>query len=109
MRIVVTGGRAFMDKVRVHSALSKLHSTRGPITYLAEGGQREADWWAATRWKGNGVPGKDRDGDTAGLIRNGKMIEGGKPGTAVPFLRENGMMDNMLLQRRMACLEIIEG
>ena len=106
MRIVVTGRRALMDKVRVHAVLSKLHSSQGPITYLAEGGQREADWWAATRWKANGVPGKDTYGDTAGLIRNGKMIEGGKLGTGVPFLR---VMDDMLLQGRTACLEIIEG
>ena len=34
------GGRAFMDKVRVRAVLSQLHGMRGPITYLAEGGQR---------------------------------------------------------------------
>ena len=113
MRVVVTGGRDFMDKVRVHVVLSKLHSTRGPITYLVEGGQRRTDWWAALWRKEKEISAFKADlarhGNAAGPIRNGQMIEEGEPGTATLFLGGKEMKNNMLLQARTVYLEVMQG
>ena len=84
-----------------------------PITYLAEGGQRGSDWWAALWRKENGVSAFKADwahhGNAAGPIRNRQMIEEGKPGTAISFVGREERRNNMLLQARIAYLEIIQG
>lgn len=111
MRVVVRGGRDFIDKVRVRTVLSQLHATRGPITYLAEGGQGGSNWWVAALWrKENEVSAFEADLARHGsaLIRNGKMIKEGKPDVMISFPGEKSAR-NMLLQVRMACLEMIEG
>jgi len=114
MRVVVTGGRGFRDTSKSFSALDALHARR-KITVLiageADGLDKRARVWAKRR----GVPflpmpapwddiehpeaviryllnGKPYD-VTAGLRRNQKMIDDGKPDFALVFEGGSGTAD----------------
>jgi hypothetical protein len=90
MRVLVCGGRDYEDSVRVNEVLDEFHSNT-PITLLIEGGARGADS-LADRWAvHNYIPSMtfnaewDKYGKAAGMIRNQKMLDVGKPDVVIAF------------------------
>jgi hypothetical protein len=98
MRIVVTGGRDFGDSVMVDRALSAVHRKHG-IDILIQGGARGADQlcaeWAWDRKIPVGTYNADWKalGKKAGIVRNQRMIDEGKPDAAVAFPGGRGTAD----------------
>lgn len=99
MRIVVTGGRNYEDKLTVHLTLSRLHATAG-ISELAHGAcPTGADSHAASWARGAGIPEQPfhpdwrRLGKKAGPIRNARMLEEFKPDLVVAFPGGRGTTD----------------
>ncbi len=98
MRILVCGGRDYVEASFLFAALDKLHAKR-PITLIIEGGALGADrlgrWWAKSRC----VPFETEDadwkryGDRAGSIRNSVMITKWKPEGVVAFPGNRGTAD----------------
>lgn len=106
MKIIVCGGRDFLDRAVVFFGLDMVHEWIGPITHVIEGGQRTkhkrmtvggADFWG-NRWADErGIPCTTVNADwsrwkgQAGHIRNAAMLRlkplavvgfPGGPGTA---------------------------
>lgn len=112
MRIVITGGREFLDADFMFEALDWLHGKEGPITELAHGGQktwmpwterwRGADYYAGQWADARGVPCRDfpvndaewkRLGKAAGPIRNRRMLDEFKPDRVYAFPGGKGTRD----------------
>jgi len=80
MKIIVCGGRDYLDYPRVKQALDALHSRRA-ILRLIEGGARGADtmgriWATEKKIPYTEVPAEwGKYGKKAGFIRNGEMLE----------------------------------
>jgi hypothetical protein len=114
MRVLVCGGRDFLDASRVNAVLGRLWTERGPITCLIQGGARGGDWMAAQWAKARGVTVAEfpadwkRYGRHAGPIRNRQMLEEGKPDLVVSFPGGRGTR-NMVDQAEAAGLEVIRG
>lgn len=96
MKILVCGGRDFLDRSRVCSALERLGVK---VTALIHGAARGADTLAAN-WAGSqGIPRKafpadwSKDGIAAGPIRNAKMLKEGQPDLVVAFPGGKGTWD----------------
>ncbi len=89
-RVLVCGGRDFRDWNRLLTVLDHYHAIN-PFSLIIHGAARGADHmageWAVTRF----VPVEeypanwDRDGRTAGPIRNGQMLREGKPTVVIAF------------------------
>lgn len=96
--VLVTGGRTFHDKAKLHDAMNKLDERYG-FTTLIHGGASGADtlagaWakeWGITVW----VHPADwsKHGRAAGAIRNQDMLERGKPDLVVAFPGGAGTAD----------------
>jgi hypothetical protein len=81
MRVLVTGGRDYLDVRRVFAGLDRLHDAVGGITEIIEGGASGADiraqWWAereqipCTEMKADW----EKHGKAAGYIRNREMAD----------------------------------
>lgn len=81
MRVLVTGGRDYLDVRRIFAGLDRLHDACGGITEIIEGGQSGADiraqWWAereqipCTEVKADWT----KYGKAAGPIRNRQMAD----------------------------------
>lgn len=107
MRVLVTGGRTYLDVDRLHAGLDLLNERLpGGITEIIEGGAPGADirarWWAERRgdvkittvmaeWEKHSVGLKMGQKNPAGMIRNREMADmkpdvvlacPGGPGTA---------------------------
>lgn len=111
MKVLVYGGRKYMDQMRVFAELDVLHDEIG-ITEIIEGGAPGADRFAANWAKARGVKLKEfkadwddlqapvvrakrrRDGSfynaAAGNNRNLVMMVQGKPDVAMEFPGESG-------------------
>lgn len=93
MKVLVCGGREYMDESFVYKTLDEIHK-KTPITLIIEGGARGADayayhWWECSNidqvclktypadWKKYGMG--------AGPIRNKQMLDEGKPDLVVAF------------------------
>jgi hypothetical protein len=98
MRLVVTGGRDYCNTARIFAALDELHA-RKPVTVLIEGEARGVDVRAKAWARQRGIafdpfPADwDNLGPAAGPIRNGWMIDLGKPDFALVFPGGTGTAD----------------
>ena len=98
MRIVVTGGRNYADKLAVDQALSAVHRKRG-IDILIHGGADGADRLCAEWAWDHGIPVATYNaewrklGKAAGPERNQRMIDKGRPDAAVAFPGGRGTAD----------------
>lgn len=108
MRVLVTGGRNYTDVERIYSALDALG-----VTLLIHGGASGADTEAG-RWADfHGVPCMvfpapwAHHGRAAGPIRNGWMLEYGRPDLVVAFPGGRGTA-NMVKQARDRGVEVRE-
>lgn len=103
-RVLVCGGREYSDRPRLFEVLHIVHRKFG-ISCIIQGGARGADRlakvWADINhieqiefpadWK--------KHGRAAGPLRNGKMLETGKPDVVIAFPGGRGTQD-MLMQSR---------
>lgn len=131
MRVLVCGGRSYADKLLLDRKLDELHAGRG-IILIIEGGASGADFFANVWAKKNGVPVRTfkvtdaewrdinvpgavvrrrKDGTkynaAAGIWRNTRMLQEGKPDLVVAFPGGDGTA-NMVEQARRAGVEVIE-
>lgn len=108
MRVVVCGGRSFLNDELVWSTLGGLN-----ITELAHGGATGADT-AAARWaRGVGIPCHRflanwlEHGRSAGPRRNQLMLDTFKPDAVIAFPGGRGTAD-MVRRARKARVKVIE-
>jgi len=97
-RVLVCGGRDFIDSNKLFEVLDEEHA-RNPFDLVITGGAKGADWlghyWAIKR----GVPYKVFPADwmtygkAAGPIRNQQMFDEGKPDVVVAFPGASGTED----------------
>ncbi len=112
MRVIVCGGRDYLDKPRVFAVLDKLHSEAG-IDLIIQGGARGADSLASDWASTNGVPQDQYDADWdgyggfAGPKRNKAMLDEGNPDLVIAFPGNAGTR-NMIRQARKAGVEVVE-
>jgi SLOG family YspA-like protein len=110
-RVLVCGGREYNDTKRVNRAMREVQERYG-IACVIEGGARGADYLAKLWAEGQGIPviemraNWNRYGKRAGHIRNGWMIEHGKPDLIVAFPGGRGTED-MCAQTSAAGLVLI--
>jgi hypothetical protein len=112
MRVLVCGGREYLDRSKLYETLDHLHSERH-FTLVIAGGARGADTlayeWSTSRgvaaavyvadWKGQGRK--------AGPLRNQRMLDEGLPDLAIAFPGGRGTAD-MVSRARKAGIEVIE-
>jgi hypothetical protein len=98
MRLLITGGRIYRNRLKVWDALDRLHAAVG-ISCIIEGGAAGADalarQWAAANMVGIDTYPADwkRWGPSAGPRRNGQMLASGKPDAALVFPGGRGTAD----------------
>jgi hypothetical protein len=97
MRVIVCGGRNFVDQDFVFLVLSAINA-RTPITGILHGGAKGADQFADEWAKGICPryafhPAWDIYGKSAGPKRNQRMIDEGKPNLVVAFPGNRGTAD----------------
>jgi hypothetical protein len=98
MRILVCGGRDYLDTQHIHRTLDRVHAKHG-ITLLIEGGARGADAraraWAINRRIPFVTVEADWDayGLAAGHIRNTRMLDEHQPEAVVAFPGGRGTAD----------------
>ena len=127
IRVVAFGGRSYRDQEQVWHVLDTVHRSRG-IALLIQGGATGADDLAWAWAKARGVPhatykarwndlshpdavvricrGKRYDA-RAGLRRNQRMVEEGRPQLGVAFPGSDGTRD-MIGRLRRAGIEVME-
>lgn len=112
VRVLVCGGRDYVDRGRVFSVLDKLGLPRGR-TLLIEGGASGADR-LARRWaQSRGVQTVTYDanwkflGRSAGHVRNSAMLKHGRPTLVVAFPGGDGTAD-MVAKARAASVDVLE-
>jgi len=90
MRILVCGGRDYVDNCKVTAELDAIHAEK-PVTELIHGAARGADSLAAAWAKSRGIPARafpadwKRHGKSAGYIRNTTMLHEGNPDMVIAF------------------------
>ncbi len=116
MRILVCGGRDYRDQLRLFRELDKLDTERDATRSIAcvihggaTGADMLADRWASERripreayfaeWK--------RFGKAAGVLRNQRMLDEGRPDVVVAFPGGRGTAD-MVSRARRAGLRVFE-
>ena len=107
MRLLVTGGRDFMDRDAVFAALDAANHKR-TIKVLIHGAARGADTLSGEWAKERGIecavfPISSQDwktlGNRAGPIRNQRMIDQGKPDGVIAFPGGRGTADQVTRAR----------
>ena len=110
MRVLVTGGRDFCDRMFLFDALAKLHSER-VITAIIHGGASGADQLAGEWAKSVGIQVEvfpadwKKHGKAAGPIRNAAMLKA-TPDIVVAFPGGRGTA-NMILQASSAGVHVL--
>lgn len=119
IRVLVCGGRDYLNTDHIHNTLCAIDAERGPITCIIHGGATGADHegmiWAqmmasarrvthahlpfAADWRTHGR--------AAGPIRNQRMIDEGKPDLVIAFPGGRGTAD-MMRRARAAGIDVIE-
>lgn len=105
MKIIVCGGRDFIDYGKLSHHLDALHENR-PIELLVHGGARGADFlawmWAEIRGvKAQAVKADwTAHGKKAGFLRNLKMIEDHSPEMVVAFRGGKGTAHMVEIAKR---------
>ena len=98
MRLLVCGGRNFSDRLLMRMILDQIDSTSG-IEVLIHGAAQGADRLAADWAKERGIPGLPfpadwkKYGNSAGPIRNARMLKEGRPDFVVAFPGGDGTLD----------------
>lgn len=111
MRLLVCGGRNYNDAETISMALHAVRALRGSITALIHGDARGVDTIAGQWARENGVPEIPfpadwiAHGNSAGPIRNQKMIDEGRPHSVVAFPGGAGTAD-MVRRARAAKLPV---
>ena len=113
MRVLVCGGRDFLDTLALYAELDRIHGNT-PITCIIEGGAKGADYLAA-RWSArNGLKHHARyeadgtiHGKKAGPLRNQRMIDEGKPDLVIAFPGGKGTAD-MIRRATKAGIQVIK-
>lgn len=113
MRVLVCGGRDYLDKFRLERTLDIFDSTHGPFKLIITGGARGADTlaheWAVAR----GIPTQvfeakwDKYGNAAGPFRNQEMLEVGRPDLVIAFRGGRGTAD-MVQRAKFAGVKFID-
>jgi hypothetical protein len=112
MRVLVCGGRDFIDRTLLARTLDRLHRAR-VFTALIEGdapgADRMAGAWAEALGIAHEVFKADWEGlgAAAGPVRNRQMLEEGRPDLVVAFPGRNGT-DHMKRIAQAAGIEIID-
>jgi len=110
MRVIVCGGRSFLNRAKLFDGLDSIHK-ESPITLLIHGGCQGADSlageWASEHGINTMVFRADwgRYGPGAGPVRNRQMIEEGKPEMVIAFPGTNGT-SNMIKQASKNGIEV---
>jgi len=110
IRLIVCGGRDFLDWHVVWMRLDQVHSKRG-ISQIIAGGCSGADAFATDWARKNDVPIREyyaaweKHGKAAGPIRNQQMIDDGKPDGLIAFPGGRGTND-MVLRAQVAGLTV---
>jgi len=93
MKVLVCGGREYMDESFVYKTLDEIHK-KTPITLIIEGGARGVDSYAQNWWECSNIDDISlktypadwkKYGMGAGPIRNKQMLDEGKPDLVVAF------------------------
>lgn len=111
-RVLVCGGRNFSDQALVDATLTRLMKVRG-IDVLIEGNARGADRMAGFWARRNRVTNLkfnadwDTHGNKAGLIRNQRMLDEGRPDLVIAFPGGRGTAD-MVRRAKAAGIEVVE-
>lgn len=112
IRVLVCGGRDYTNYKRLNQVLD-IHNIATPFTVVIEGDAKGADrlagQWARDRkiplevypaeWK--------KYGNSAGPIRNQRMLEQGKPDLVIAFHGSSGTA-NMISKAKAAGIKVIE-
>ncbi len=104
MRLLVCGGRDFVNREFVFAALDRAHAMR-PVAVLIHGAARGADTIGAEWAKARGIQALafpadwNRDGKAAGPIRNKRMLDEGKPDCVVAFPGGSGTAHMVRISR----------
>jgi hypothetical protein len=104
-RVLVCGGREYVDRDAVYASLDRLHSEY-KFTTLIAGGARGADTLAAQWAEDRGVPSQvymadwQGHGRKAGPIRNQRMLDDGRPDLVIAFPGGKGTAGMMALSRQ---------
>lgn len=113
MKVIVCGGRSYLDKECVYRTLSELHRQM-PITILMHGDAMGVDYWGK-RWarmrkshvKEAAFPADwERHGRAAGPLRNQEMLDAG-PDLVVAFPGHRGTED-MVRRAKKVGVRVIE-
>ena len=113
MRVLVCGGRDYLDRDHIWNTLTDLDAQRGPFKVIihgcATGADNEAMLWALAneRWHTPFQADWGKYGRAAGPIRNRRMIDEGKPDLVIAFPGGRGTVD-MVRQARGAGVQVIE-
>jgi len=98
IRILVTGGRDFLNQTLLYDTMDGFLSAHGTVTVL-QGGARGADALAHKWCCERGIPCEvypadwRKHGKKAGPLRNSRMLEEGKPDLLVAFPGGTGTAD----------------
>lgn len=104
MRVLVCGGRDFVDWMWLNAVLSKGHKAK-PFTHIIHGGAHGADHLAGQWAQDNGLPvlifpaDWRKYGPAAGPIRNAQMLTEGKPDYVVGFPGGKGTKNMLALAK----------
>lgn len=113
MRVLVCGGRKYKNRAHLFNVLDQIHADGRSISVIIEGEARDADLLSASWASSRGVsllpfPADWNSlGDSAGPIRNTRMLKEGKPDLCVAFTGGEGTAD-MVRQCRKAGIRVIE-
>jgi predicted Rossmann-fold nucleotide-binding protein len=113
LKVLVCGGRDWVDAELVESALNSLHAARGPFSCLITGAARGVDRIAGRWARQNGIlewdflPEWHRAGTPDGALRNQRMIAEGAPDLVIAFPGGLGTAD-MVERAKAAEIEVIE-
>jgi len=97
-RVLVCGGRDYQQVQYLCGFLDSYHATEG-IAHLLEGGASGADYQARCWAKANNVEFTtfkakwDKQGRSAGPLRNRVMVDDGKPDVVIAFPGGSGTAD----------------
>lgn len=110
-RVLVCGGRDYVDQVRAFAVLNHYHTTN-PFSVVIHGAARGADalagQWAITRGVAQQAFPADWNthGRSAGHIRNAQMLREGKPDVVIAFPGGRGTA-NMIDQSTRAGVPVL--
>ena len=118
MRVLVCGGRDYTDRDHIWNTLTKIDAWRGPFSCVIHGAARGADeeamiWVNTMADSGRSIHHAPfvadwrTHGRAAGVIRNQRMIDEGKPALVIAFPGGRGTAD-MVSKAKKAGIEVIE-